>query len=619
MLVATFGPSTGWHGKTITLEGEILVLEDHGPVEPGAVVAYDLQGHLQWASRGLRQLVYELAADRPPSVAPGAGSGHAAVEGTAASSGADSAAVEDATDDASATPVTLAVATFREASIRAGSVIAHRDGVFLLDGATELTASEVMEFDRRGQISWASQGTRAWVGSKALASAGGGAATGAAGTKHDGQSGSVVEAAASSADALGKDSSEAELTSQTATLLAEASTLVAQCEYVASIDVLWRLDAIARGGDPEAAQGVIDLATRIVGAAGSGCESECSELIARSREALAPQSADSIEAGSGWEPAVTRARQRRYGSWLGRYSATLVDELLVLAAIGWALPWSASPAFLAPILLASWLVYAVLIEALWGRTLGKHIVGMEVLATDDAPVGIGASLVRNLFKLGALAFSLVGFFVALVSILSSEHSQRVGDRVAHTVVLYTAPKAASIRDTSGRRWRGALRVLAITVLVAGLTLAAMASMAAGVLRNSSASELSASESAYLADLDSNRTAVDDATGAVLGLAEKSQWSDNDLAVFKANGKVLMTQRKMWEQRGSPSGRMDEVHGLWVQTLTDWDDALSGLILASEINDKSMASVAVADWQDGWAEYGRFEAALQALKAELAQP
>ena len=65
MLVATFGPTTGWQGKTITLEDDQLVLEGHGPVKPGDVVVYDVQGHLLWASKGLRQLVYELAAEEP--------------------------------------------------------------------------------------------------------------------------------------------------------------------------------------------------------------------------------------------------------------------------------------------------------------------------------------------------------------------------------------------------------------------------------------------------------------------------------------------------------------------------------------------------------------------------
>ena len=114
----------------------------------------------------------------------------------------------------------------------------------------------------------------------------------------------------------------------------------------------------------------------------------------------------------------------------------------------------------------------------------------------------------------------------------------------------------------------------------------------------------------------------DATDAVLRVVEKSQLQDSDLQVLEANANVLAMQRKMWEQRGSPSGRMDEVHSLWVQTLADWDRVLSGLVLFIELpadsSTDSMVDVAVGDWQNGWAEYRQFEAAFDAAKAQLDQ-
>ena len=88
----------------------------------------------------------------------------------------------------------------------------------------------------------------------------------------------------------------------------------------------------------------------------------------------------------------------------------MVDELVVLAAVAWTLPLGSLPALIAAMLLGSWFVYAVLIEALWGRTLGKRLVGMEVVTVTGAPAGIAASLVRNLFKLAVLAFSACSWF-----------------------------------------------------------------------------------------------------------------------------------------------------------------------------------------------------------------
>jgi len=46
MIIATFGPSTGWAGKTITQEGEAFVLEGHGPITATDVMEYDRQSWL---------------------------------------------------------------------------------------------------------------------------------------------------------------------------------------------------------------------------------------------------------------------------------------------------------------------------------------------------------------------------------------------------------------------------------------------------------------------------------------------------------------------------------------------------------------------------------------------
>jgi len=46
MLIASFGPTTGWAGKTIALEGEVFHLEGHGPITACDVVTYDRGGRL---------------------------------------------------------------------------------------------------------------------------------------------------------------------------------------------------------------------------------------------------------------------------------------------------------------------------------------------------------------------------------------------------------------------------------------------------------------------------------------------------------------------------------------------------------------------------------------------
>lgn len=55
LLVAAFGPSTGWAGKTITCESGVYLLEGHGPITPAEVLAYEGQGHILWADQAPRE------------------------------------------------------------------------------------------------------------------------------------------------------------------------------------------------------------------------------------------------------------------------------------------------------------------------------------------------------------------------------------------------------------------------------------------------------------------------------------------------------------------------------------------------------------------------------------
>ena len=72
MIVATFGPSTAWVGRTISFDDGRFSLEQVGQIAPQAVVDYDRQGHLQWAYDGLREWVYQVAGQPLPVAAPAA-------------------------------------------------------------------------------------------------------------------------------------------------------------------------------------------------------------------------------------------------------------------------------------------------------------------------------------------------------------------------------------------------------------------------------------------------------------------------------------------------------------------------------------------------------------------
>ena len=95
MLVATFGPTTGWAGKTITREGDVFTLEGHGPITAVDVMEYDRQGHLVWSNEGTRAWVGSKAV-AAPMPAPSSGAA-AAVPSTAGEpSGTTSATVHGA-------------------------------------------------------------------------------------------------------------------------------------------------------------------------------------------------------------------------------------------------------------------------------------------------------------------------------------------------------------------------------------------------------------------------------------------------------------------------------------------------------------------------------------------
>jgi uncharacterized RDD family membrane protein YckC len=94
----------------------------------------------------------------------------------------------------------------------------------------------------------------------------------------------------------------------------------------------------------------------------------------------------------------------------------------------------AGTALLAVTLLLSFLLwwgYFVLCEVLWnGQSIGKRRLQLRVVRADGQPVGLLASLVRNLLRLIDL-FLLVGVLVMLLD----RSSRRLGDFAAGTVVI----------------------------------------------------------------------------------------------------------------------------------------------------------------------------------------
>lgn len=78
-------------------------------------------------------------------------------------------------------------------------------------------------------------------------------------------------------------------------------------------------------------------------------------------------------------------------------------------------------------------LYFIVLEATLGATLGKLLLGIRVVKEDGSPIGWGASIVRNLLRIiDALP---TAYILGAILVWTSPRKQRLGDRVAHTVVV----------------------------------------------------------------------------------------------------------------------------------------------------------------------------------------
>lgn len=81
--------------------------------------------------------------------------------------------------------------------------------------------------------------------------------------------------------------------------------------------------------------------------------------------------------------------------------------------------------------------YFIVFEALWnGQTPGKRLVGLRVVRDGGYPIDFGASLIRNLIRVGEqLAFY---YLISAISALLSPENKRIGDNAAGTLVVRDA-------------------------------------------------------------------------------------------------------------------------------------------------------------------------------------
>jgi membrane protease YdiL (CAAX protease family)/uncharacterized RDD family membrane protein YckC len=79
--------------------------------------------------------------------------------------------------------------------------------------------------------------------------------------------------------------------------------------------------------------------------------------------------------------------------------------------------------------LSLWFNYFAFSEWRWGQTIGKNATGIMVTSLDGSEVSFGQASIRNLLRL--IDWLVIGW----VMIATGERKQRLGDRVANTVVV----------------------------------------------------------------------------------------------------------------------------------------------------------------------------------------
>lgn len=77
-------------------------------------------------------------------------------------------------------------------------------------------------------------------------------------------------------------------------------------------------------------------------------------------------------------------------------------------------------------------VYFTVMEGFLGATVGKFVTGIRVVKEDGSRVEVGTALIRNLLR---VVDAFLFYLVAAIFVWTSPLKQRLGDRVAKTVVV----------------------------------------------------------------------------------------------------------------------------------------------------------------------------------------
>lgn len=139
--------------------------------------------------------------------------------------------------------------------------------------------------------------------------------------------------------------------------------------------------------------------------------------------------------------AMGMAPQGRVGEGVGlRAAATVIDLIIywIVAAVIGAITGEGDGLSFALGTLSTCLLffvvigYYVIMEMQFGGTVGKLAVGLRVVREDGRPLDFQAAIVRTLLR---VVDGLFLYLIAAILVWTSPTKQRLGDRVAKTLVV----------------------------------------------------------------------------------------------------------------------------------------------------------------------------------------
>jgi Predicted membrane protein/domain len=117
-----------------------------------------------------------------------------------------------------------------------------------------------------------------------------------------------------------------------------------------------------------------------------------------------------------------------------RFVAILIDTIIIAIIAGiLSIPFQSQLSGAVSLLI--FLLYFIVLEGAYGQTVGKMAVKIKVVKEDGSKIDYADAVVRNVLRLIDLIPYFIPYLLGAILIWTSDMKQRLGDRVAHTVVV----------------------------------------------------------------------------------------------------------------------------------------------------------------------------------------